>query len=86
MSDSLDLTQYSLAAPATFELQLLGYLDASWSEELEGAQIDHASLSDESPVTIVTARVIDQAALTGIVNRLYGLGFPLISIEFLHVE
>jgi hypothetical protein len=34
------------------------------------------------PVTILKGEVLDQAALVGLINRLYGLGLPLISVEW----
>jgi hypothetical protein len=85
MDSEQDMSRYSLAAPATFCVRVLGHLDPSWSDELEGATIDHAYLPDKSSVTILTARLVDQAALIGLLNRLYGLGFPLISVECAHV-
>ena len=37
-------------------------------------------LSDGQPVTILTG-TIDQAALHGLLRRLYSLGLPLISVK-----
>ena len=85
MPDTTDFSQYTFATPAQFRLRFLGYLDASWSEELGGADIDHLCLGADSAVTIVTAHIVDQAGLLGLLNRLYGLGFPLLSVECLHV-
>lgn len=86
MSGRLDLSHYSFATPATFRLQLLGHLDASWSTELENADIEYGSSANEQPISILIAHIVDQAALMGLLNRLYGLGFPLISVECMQLD
>ena len=39
-----------------------------------------------SLVTVLTGQVMDQAELFGTLNRLYNLGFPLLSVECLEIE
>ena len=80
------MTQYSFATPATFRLQMSGHLDPSWSEDLGCVAIECNGLPGKSSVTTLTAHVVDQAALIGLLNRLYGLGFPLISVECVEVD
>ncbi|MCP4001656.1 MAG: hypothetical protein GY727_12165, partial [Gammaproteobacteria bacterium] len=41
--------------------------------------------SDGQPVTILTG-TIDQAALQGLLRRLYALGLPLISVTWVEEE
>lgn len=81
-----DLSQYTFSTPATFRLRLLGLLDASWSDELGGADIDYSCIDCNRSLTILTAHIVDQAALIGLINRLYGLGFPLLSVECMQVD
>jgi hypothetical protein len=38
------------------------------------------SESDGSPVTVLSGTVADQAALQGVLRRLYALGLPLLSV------
>ena len=85
MADTTDFSQYTFVTPAQFRLRFLGYLDVSWSEELGGADIEHLCLGADCAVTVVTVYFVDQAELIGMLNRLYGLGFPLLSVECLHV-
>jgi hypothetical protein len=40
----------------------------------------HASTVDA--VTYLTGEVLDQADLLGLLNRLYGLGLPLVSVQW----
>jgi hypothetical protein len=36
-------------------------------------------------VTVLTGRVMNQAELMGVLNHLYGLGFPLLSVECVEI-
>jgi len=40
---------------------------------------------DDSPITILIGN-LDQAALQGLLRRLYTLGLPLISVNYLEVK
>jgi hypothetical protein len=39
-----------------------------------------------APVTTLTGRLVDQAALFGVLNNVYDMGFPLLSVEWLKCE
>lgn len=41
---------------------------------------------DQYPVTILTGRVPDQAELIGIINTLYTIGCPLLSVECVEAQ
>lgn len=70
-------------SPATYELRLQGHLDQRWSEYLGGAEIRVVSGPDQAPMTVVTGRFQDQAALAGALSLLYDLGLPLLTVECL---
>ena len=38
---------------------------------------------DEAPVTTLVGRLVDQAALFGVLNALYDYHYPLLSVEYL---
>ena len=67
--------------PATYCIQVQGILDESWSDRLGGMAIATVSKSEESPVTMLSGYILDQAALLGILNTLYNLRLPLLSVE-----
>ena len=71
--------------PATFRIRIQGHLDETWSENLSGLSIT-AGIDDEVQVTTLAGRVADQAVLAGILNTLYELRFPLLSVECLGAE
>ena len=70
----------SLDRPATYHIKVPGELDASWSDWAGGMTIAVESEVDGPPVTTLTGTV-DQAALQGLLRRLYSLGLPLISVN-----
>jgi hypothetical protein len=67
--------------PATYRISILGTLDKKWSDYYGGMTIEHAIMRDQYPMTTLTGRLIDQAALIGVINSLYDLGCPLLSVE-----
>jgi hypothetical protein len=70
----------TLDRPETYRIEVPGHLDESWSDWIEGMTIATGSEEDGSPVTTLTCTV-DQAALHGLLRRLYSLGLPLISVQ-----
>ncbi len=69
----------TLTYPATYQIKVPGHLDTSWSEWAGTMTITVESGGDGPPVTTLTG-TIDQAALQGLLRRLYSLGLPLISV------
>jgi hypothetical protein len=69
----------SLDRPATYEIKVPGHLDESWSDWVGGMTITTESKGDGPPLTTLTGTV-DQAALQGLLRRLYSLGLPLVSV------
>jgi hypothetical protein len=69
----------TLDRPATYQIKVPGHLNESWSEWAGSMTITVESDVDDLPVTTLTGTV-DQAALHGLLRRLYSLGLPLISV------
>ena len=69
-----------LDEPAICRIKVRGSLAQHWSESLGGLSI---SVADEAGQTVTTlsGEVLDQVALMGILNGLYGMGYPLLSAE-----
>jgi len=70
----------TLYRPVTYQIKVPGTLDESWSDWAGGMAITFESEDDGLPVTTLTGSV-DQAALQGLLRRLYSLGLPLISVK-----
>jgi hypothetical protein len=75
-----DERKLTLDRPVRYEIRVPGELDVSWSDWTGGMRITLESEGEGSPVTTLTG-TIDQAALQGLLRRLYSLGLPLISVR-----
>jgi len=75
----------TLDQPATYQIKVPGYLDENWSDWAGGMTITVESEGDGPPVTTLTGTV-DQAALQSLLRRLYSLGLPLISVNWVGYE
>ena len=69
----------SLDRPATYQIKVPGELDESWSDWVGEMTIRVERGGEDPPVTTLTGR-LDQAALQGLLRRLYSLGLPLMSV------
>ena len=61
---------------AIYHIRVQGQLDESWADWLGGLTI--TPQPDE--VTLLSGSIIDQAALHGILDRLYGLNLTILSV------
>jgi len=71
----------TLDRPVSYQIKVPGHLDESWSDWAGGMTITVEREGDDPPVTTLTG-TIDQAALHGLLRRLYSLGLPLISVDY----
>ena len=69
----------TLDRPATYQIKVPGEPDENWADWAGEMKITVASDDDKLPITVLTGTV-DQAALHGLLRRLYSLGIPLISV------
>ncbi len=75
----------TLHQPATYRIKVPGHLDESWADWAGGMTMVVALEDDERSVTILTG-ALDQAALQGLLRRLYALGLPLISVHWVESD
>ena len=84
MSNSQSWKNLKFEAPASYRIRVQGHLDDSWSDRLGGMVITRAFTADKQPMTILIGHLSDQAALSGVMNALYDLHLPVISVELLN--
>lgn len=60
-----------------YRIRVKGQLDPSWSDWLGGFTI----LPQGDDSTLLVGPIVDQAALQGILNKLYGMNLILLSLE-----
>jgi len=64
---------------AVYEIEVLGVLDAEWSDWLGGMDISRVRLSDGTRMTMLRGVIQDQAQLRGILMRIMDLNLALVS-------
>jgi hypothetical protein len=77
----------SFDRPATYQIKVQGRIDPNWSDRMAGMQIRIAQEQANPPITKLEGEVSDQAALLGVLNSLYELHLPIISVAVVpHLE
>ena len=66
---------------AVYEIQVLGELDQGWQQSFDGLATTLAYTGDQSPVTTLSGPVTDQAALRGMLCKLWDLNLTVISVR-----
>ena len=79
-------SKLTLHERATYQIVVPGELSTSWSDWAGGLEIAVEGAGEGPPVTTLTGSIADQAALQGLLRRLYALGLPLISVVCLGCE
>jgi hypothetical protein len=70
----------TLDQPGIYQITVQGKLAEPWAEYFEGMQMEWKQAGDGSPLTIMTGLAPDQAAVQGMLQKLYNLGFPLLCV------
>ena len=70
----------STGTPGKYRIRVQGHLGEEWSDRMGGMHIATAREPDGRVVTVLCG-LADQAALSGVLNSLYDLGFCLLSVE-----
>lgn len=66
--------------PSVYTITVQGALDASWMDYFDNMKFQPGQAKDGSPTTTLSGTLADQAAVQGVLQKLYNLGFPLISV------
>ena len=84
MSDLQSWKDLKFEAPASYRIRVQGHLDDSWSDRLGGMVLTRAFTEDKQPMSILIGNLKDQAALSGVMNALYGLHLSVFSVELIN--
>jgi hypothetical protein len=68
--------------PTLYEIRVEGHLDDQWAGRFDGLTLRR----EENGVTLLTGRVVDQAALHGLLRAVRDLGVRLLSVTRLQPE
>lgn len=82
MSTSL-AAHLSFDSAARYRILVRGQIAPRWADRLEGMSIHFSAQQDEPAITILEGELFDQAALAGVLNTLYDMHLPVLSLECL---
>jgi hypothetical protein len=71
--------------PGNYRIEIQGHLLPGWCDRFGAMQV-LSSPSSGDGITILQGGVADQVELSGILNTLYELHLPLLSIQYLDAE
>jgi len=86
MSNTHNGERLKLWTPAIYRIEVEGEVAESWADRLGAMRITTRKRKDQTTVTTLIGRVTDQAELTGVLNTLYELHLPILSVENLTDE
>ncbi len=69
--------------PAVYRIRVNGHIDDSLMDHFGGMVITRAFTADSQPITILVGLLSDQASLSGVLDELYELHLPLLTVEAL---
>ena len=75
--------KFSFTRPGNYRIRVQGFLDERWSERLGGMYITINHREDRGMLATLVGRLQDQAELAGVLNTLYEMHLPLLSVEYL---
>jgi hypothetical protein len=75
----------TLDRPTTYQIKVLGQFDGNWADWIGEMTVTVATHEAGWSITTLIGSV-DQAALIGLLRRLYSLGLPLISVNCMEVK
>jgi hypothetical protein len=77
-----------MSSPAIYRIRVRGKLDGVLAKRLDGLNLSEESSpgDGEKPISVLVGRLVDQAALSGLLVSLYELHLPLITVDCLDVE
>ncbi len=84
----MTMTHIKMYHPANYCIKVSGTIDQEWFSYHDNMVVEEGDAGEggKRPFTTLTGQVVDQAALMSILNHLYDLQLPIISVEYLATE
>ena len=83
MSNQIKWETFDFSSLATYRILIKGNLPDHYSTRLGGMHIESPKGSFNPVITSLKGELCDQAALAGVLNDLYELRFPIISVQMI---
>jgi hypothetical protein len=83
MTSSRAGENFKFNSTASYRICVKGFLDESWSERFNGMEIKNQAGGEISPLSALVGKLGDQTALIGVLNSIYEMHLPIVSVELL---
>ena len=81
MIQTHDIRDIEFGGPATYRIVVKGEMGDEWSDRLAGMAISVTKAETGSPRATLFGPLRDQAQLNGVLETLYSLHLPILSVE-----
>lgn len=68
---------------AIYKIVVQGEIDSGWPIQLWGLQVNVQKINGKMPISVLVGQINDQAALSGVLNKLYDMHLTVISVNML---
>ena len=85
MKNTTTSVNATMSMPLTYRVRVQGMIPLTMSDRLCGMQITTSAEAGEAQSTIIGS-LQDQSALAGVLNTLYEMHYPVLSVECLDVR
>jgi len=83
MGTLIPLNKVDFYSPAVFLIEVKGKVDKSLSDTLGALKINYHTIDGKTTVSRLKGMVLDQTALMGILNALYEMRLPIVSLKII---
>ena len=63
-----------------YRIKVQGWISERWANWFDGMAMTYQGTEDDSPITVLTGPVVDQAALRSLLTKIWDLNLTLISV------
>lgn len=77
----IKFTDTTFTRSAMYRIRIQGHISDDMTDYLGGMVITRAFTAGEEQLSILVGKLSDQAALAGVLNELYELHMPLLTVE-----
>ncbi|UCF23977.1 MAG: hypothetical protein JSV72_00105 [Ralstonia sp.] len=68
------------------QIRVQGWIGERWANWCDGMTVTYEGAEDDSPITVLTGPVVDQAALRGLLTKIWDLNLTVISISRIEMD
>ena len=77
-------SEFSFQKPAIYKIKVEGVLKENWIEKFQGLEISTERSLSGKPISVLTGKINDQSALSGLLNMFYDYNMTILSVNMLN--